>query len=161
MALSMALSATRQFEPVTFVLSGLSTAAFFTWLIARAAQGFGGPGRVLLENRPLLYLGRISYGSYVYHPFVAVGLVTLMTRLGHLLPGEWWKRFPLYVVATVLVATASWYAIERPMQGLKRYFKYAGPSEPRGRELVPPAAHASATRSAPASVNPAGQRQPF
>jgi peptidoglycan/LPS O-acetylase OafA/YrhL len=124
MALTLGLSAMRRLEPVSFVLSGLAQGCVFAWLVARAAHGFGGAGRMILESRPLLYLGRISYGLYVYHPFVGAGVLALLFRTGRPMPGPWPLRFAVYGFCTILVATASWYLIERPIQGLKRHFKY-------------------------------------
>src|SRR5258707_6448323 len=43
-------------------------AMFFVWLIDGAGRGFTGPLGKVLELKPLLYLGQISYGLYVFHP---------------------------------------------------------------------------------------------
>ena len=40
------------------------------WVVLRASTGFRGPIGKLLEIKPLIYLGTISYGIYVYHNFI-------------------------------------------------------------------------------------------
>ena len=92
-----------------------------------------------------MYLGRISYGLYVYHPFVGAGILALLFRAGRMMPGPWPLRFAVYGLCTIVVATASWYLIERPIQGLKRHFKYAPAAEtgqPRTAAELAPAASA-------------------
>ena len=105
----------------------LAFALLFTWLVDRADAGFGGPARRLLEWRPLVYAGGISYGIYLYHEF----LPPLLHRLDPWLPAA--LRFPaghgpvrlLYVAAATLpVAALSWHLFEKPLNGLKGRFPY-------------------------------------
>lgn len=42
----------------------------FMWLIARAVQGFKGITGALLQAKPILFVGKISYGIYLYHFFM-------------------------------------------------------------------------------------------
>jgi peptidoglycan/LPS O-acetylase OafA/YrhL len=97
------------------------------WLVAGASRGFGGLGGRLLSLWPLVYLGTISYGIYLYHFFAIWGF---QAAFG-------WKRghdpdqavyFLVLTAATIVVATGSWFAFERPINGLKRYFPYDGDS---------------------------------
>lgn len=49
------------------------------------------------------------------------------------LPLGVWSGFFLYTTLTLLAATISWYAFERPINNLKRHFAYVGvkrPAEP-------------------------------
>jgi peptidoglycan/LPS O-acetylase OafA/YrhL len=48
--------------PVSIVVVDLALAFVFTWMVARAAEGFAGLFGKLLSLRPLVYLGKISYG---------------------------------------------------------------------------------------------------
>jgi peptidoglycan/LPS O-acetylase OafA/YrhL len=68
----------------------------------------------------LVYLGRISYGLYVFHVFA------LSTAELHILHG--FGRLPLKVVTgallTVLLAAASYRFVERPFLDLKKKFTY-------------------------------------
>jgi peptidoglycan/LPS O-acetylase OafA/YrhL len=45
-------------------------ALFFAWLIDRTARGFKGFVGRIFELKPLLYIGKISYGMYLYHFFL-------------------------------------------------------------------------------------------
>lgn len=69
----------------------------------------------LFEFGPLVWLGRISYGLYVWH------MVTF--SLGRWLPGpEWAGAWPVVLAVTTGAAALSWVALERPLLGLKRRF---------------------------------------
>jgi peptidoglycan/LPS O-acetylase OafA/YrhL len=100
----------------------------FCWLIGRASRGFGGWLGRLLEYRPLPYLGKISYGIYVFHNFVPPALVSVAGWLGYAYhqPGQ--LNFLLGSVGSIALAALSWELFERRINGLKRYFRYG--SEP-------------------------------
>jgi peptidoglycan/LPS O-acetylase OafA/YrhL len=72
---------------------------------------------------PLVYMGTISYGFYLYHELVFRGFDALMLRMNILwLSGESEKfsgiasRAAICFLLTVGVASISFYAIERPIQ---------------------------------------------
>jgi peptidoglycan/LPS O-acetylase OafA/YrhL len=73
--------------------------------------------------RPLTYLGTISYGLYLFHPFAALGVGAVFRHFGG-------APRPLvvacYFVATIAAAAASWHFFEGPINGLKRHFPYRG-----------------------------------
>src|SRR4029079_12751697 len=48
----------------------LGVSMVFMWLVGNAASGFSGRLGRLLEFSPLLYVGRISYGMYLFHAFM-------------------------------------------------------------------------------------------
>ncbi len=83
--------------------------------------------RRILSFPVLAYLGRISYGIYVYHWFVmlaldATGLID-QEALGYF--GAQLVFFALSAAVTVAVASLSYYAMEKPILGLKdRYAPY-------------------------------------
>ena len=111
-----------------------SNALMFTWLVNRAAVGFGGIGRVILEFPPLIYIGTISYGIYVYHlllPFAIRWIVRLAGGEPSWAEGKDWKHFAITMIATIFVAGLSWKFFEKPLNDLKRYFPYG--SAPTGR----------------------------
>lgn len=104
---------------------------------------FGDPGRGLvrrvLSNRVLLYIGLVSYGIYLYHP----ALLVQLDRFGFSpAAGAYPGWLAAGVGAAVLIASASYYAVERPLLRLKR--------------LLPPPAEAARgealAESAPAAV---------
>jgi peptidoglycan/LPS O-acetylase OafA/YrhL len=107
-----------------------AAAAFFAWLVYTASRGFSGiPGKIL-ASAPLVYIGKISYGIYVYHPYVPAVLGRIAKRFGTTLPIFGWKASISYSAVTIAVATVSWYAFERPINRLKRKFPYPVISSP-------------------------------
>ena len=86
---------------VLIPLVALASAA----LIAVLAEPDRSPMHRILAVAPLRYTGRVSYGMYLWHPFVIAVVVA-------------WK-LPLPVLATTAVAmaiaTMSWLIVERPL----------------------------------------------
>ena len=74
----------------------------------------------LLEFGPLVWIGRISYGLYLWHYPVVVGLFDShrLARLG--VDPAWW--IPMQIGASLAIATASFYLLERPILRLKQRF---------------------------------------
>jgi peptidoglycan/LPS O-acetylase OafA/YrhL len=91
-------------------------AVAFAWLIAAGARGVGIPLGSLLSSAPLVWLGTISYGVYVYHVFaprlVGAGLRAIAAPL---VLHEGPPLFVLSCVLTLAVATISWKFLERPI----------------------------------------------
>jgi peptidoglycan/LPS O-acetylase OafA/YrhL len=102
-------------------------ALLFTWVIGRAARGFSGITGRLLELRPLLYLGKISYGLYVIHLFMLLGLPSLFAQLNITYPSTRTGRFPLLVLATIALAACSWHLYEKPLNRLKDRYSQVPP----------------------------------
>jgi peptidoglycan/LPS O-acetylase OafA/YrhL len=69
-----------------------------------------GPTRALLSIAPLVWLGRISYGVYLFHWPVYVVLDAQRTGLGDL------ALFALRIAVTFAIAVASFYFVERPIR---------------------------------------------
>jgi peptidoglycan/LPS O-acetylase OafA/YrhL len=107
---------------LTAALGELLVAFVFVWLIAGASRGFGGVGRAVLEARPILYLGKISYGIYVYHLLVPEFAGPLLDALSLRMPYKSPSAFFVYATLTVVIASASWWCFERPINALKRRF---------------------------------------
>jgi peptidoglycan/LPS O-acetylase OafA/YrhL len=104
------------------------------FLVTSASMGVKGAGGKLLNNSILQYVGRISYGIYIFHMLVPGYIVPLFFRLTNRLGlsltlGYWSHR--LFSLAVLLVlASVSWYVFEKPINQLKRYFSYdAGKNE--------------------------------
>lgn len=98
--------------------SYLGVSLIFAWLVARAAQGFDGWRGRMLENRTLQFVGKISYGLYLFHFFMP-GLVARICNALKLRPLGTAATFVASTALTFLVATVSWYAIERPISRWK------------------------------------------
>jgi peptidoglycan/LPS O-acetylase OafA/YrhL len=108
-----------------------ATAAFFAWLVYTASRGFSGITGKILASAPLVFIGKISYGIYVYHPYVPAVLGRIAKRFGTTLPIFGWKASISYSAITIAVATVSWYTFERPINRLKRKFPYPAISSPK------------------------------
>jgi peptidoglycan/LPS O-acetylase OafA/YrhL len=97
----------------------------FTCLVAAAANGFKSFIGKVLEAKPIVYLGKISYGIYLIHAFMPYIIYRIFDYFG--LAGY---KSPLTIacsstMATIVVATITWQVLERPMNDLKRFFQYA------------------------------------
>jgi peptidoglycan/LPS O-acetylase OafA/YrhL len=107
-------------------------------LIAGADKGYtNGFGR-FLQHRWVLFLGKISYGIYLYHLLLPYVFWKFYNNIAHwLLQHKQMSLTPLaivlvnpmvslifYSILTVLFASASWYLLELPLSRLKRYFTY-------------------------------------
>ena len=104
-------------------LMSFALALLFTPLISRAAQGFTGVLGVLLTRRPILYLGGISYGIYIYHLPIKWVIGFKASKWISGLP--WFiPHSAVFLVATVLMAAFSWHFFESPINQLKRLFPY-------------------------------------
>lgn len=88
----------------------------------------------LLAAPVVVYLGTISYGVFLWH---LVLLRFVQNALG--LPvfgGGFWIVWPLVVLASIAVASASWFILERPLQA---WSHSASPAHPfRSRRPSPP-----------------------
>ena len=85
-----------------------------------------------LRLRGLVYLGQISYGLYLYHYVVYWIIDGCHQRPDSLKAGQPWTTQAGKLLATLVVAMASWHLIERPILGLKDRFRYRGASETPG-----------------------------
>jgi peptidoglycan/LPS O-acetylase OafA/YrhL len=96
-------------------------------LIDRAARGFDGIARRILEWQPLVYLGTISYGIYVYHGVLPTMIESIEANVTHT---SWFPTEPgllMFVwvsIATVIVSALSWRFFEKPLNDLKSWFPY-------------------------------------
>jgi peptidoglycan/LPS O-acetylase OafA/YrhL len=109
----------------TWNLMSLALTLLFTPLISRAAQGFTGVIGFFLTRRSILYIGRISYGIYIYHLPVQWMITSKASKWIDGLP---WFIPPsaVLLVATIALAALSWHFFESPINRLKRRFPYRG-----------------------------------
>ena len=96
----------------------------FAWLVAAAAGGFQGVVGKTLASPPLVYVGKISYGIYLLHPFMSAMTLTLLPAWGHANVRSELALAFVSTVATIIVATVSWQVFEKPINDLKRFFPY-------------------------------------
>jgi peptidoglycan/LPS O-acetylase OafA/YrhL len=79
-----------------------------------ASGGSGGPLRRLLEQRPLVWIGKLSYGLYLWH-FPILAKVLTWSSLGIF-------RAPVGLILSFTAATASYYLVELRFLKRKRQF---------------------------------------
>ena len=80
--------------------------------------------RSFLELSPVRYVGRISYGIYLYHLFlIPIGRV-VAREYGVPELERGLEMFLLYGAISIVLATVSWYAIESPVNRQKRRFPF-------------------------------------
>jgi peptidoglycan/LPS O-acetylase OafA/YrhL len=97
-------------------------AVAFCCIICAASNGIGGPVGRLLEWKPLAYIGKISYGIYVYHPFMPLlSSLILIKTTGLTFPEQSLPVCTLAVLSTLSIASLSWHFMEKPVNDLKRY----------------------------------------
>lgn len=71
------------------------------------------------ENQFLIYVGKISYGIYIYHNFVKDLLPKTIEYFGYSMSGVFIFDFTLLSAVTILVSGLSWKLIEQPFLRLK------------------------------------------
>jgi peptidoglycan/LPS O-acetylase OafA/YrhL len=76
-------------------------------------------GTFLLANRLVYFLGMISYSLYLWHFVVMQQLQQLVGERYSDLPH--WQTFPLVTTAVIIVASLSYYCVERPFYRLKGF----------------------------------------
>lgn len=95
----------------------------------------------ILANPIVVYLGAISYGVFLWH---LVLLRFIQNALGlQVFSGGFWIVWPLVVLASIAVASASWFILERPILA---WAHRRTPGEP-----------AQATQQLPGQRSPAAQ----
>jgi peptidoglycan/LPS O-acetylase OafA/YrhL len=81
-------------------------------------------GAVLLANRVVYFLGLISYSLYLWHFVVMQQLQVIIGERYADLPH--WVTFPVAAISVTLVASLSYYLVERPFYRLKSYRQLRG-----------------------------------
>jgi peptidoglycan/LPS O-acetylase OafA/YrhL len=97
-----------------------------TAIVARFAIGFEGRiARALTENKAVVYLGKISYGLYVYHLLAIFPLSVFKKIFGAEMIYSHNVEATVKIGLTVIIAALSWQFIEKPINNLKDKFNYA------------------------------------
>jgi peptidoglycan/LPS O-acetylase OafA/YrhL len=110
----------RNFPVATY---GLAVAGIlFTGLVAQAMA----PGRIqwIFQRVPMVWLGKLSYGIYVYHLLFGPLYAAIARKLVHASTGNSFFvcRFFVSAVLTILISMVSFYFFERPVRELKTKF---------------------------------------
>src|SRR5713101_3570461 len=110
----------------------LVIAGFLCWLLVAFTAGWKSRLPRALRLPPLIYLGRISYGLYVYH-LLAIHLTPSLFKRSiqhHLLPLQfvadhlWSLRFVAGLALTIVLASLSFHFLEQPFLRLKARFTH-------------------------------------
>jgi peptidoglycan/LPS O-acetylase OafA/YrhL len=97
-------------------------ALLFAWLIDRSAHSVGGTWAFVLQLPVLRYVGRISYGLYVFHLLVGLIIKRWIPFLGLPLPSNRFAMLLLLSLTSAAFASLSWSIYERPFNTLKHRF---------------------------------------
>ncbi|MBO9572189.1 MAG: acyltransferase [Chitinophagaceae bacterium] len=133
------LRVVNEFSPV-FLPSRILTSVCTAWLITMILLGLDKkflPSRILLNNKAFLFLGKISYGIYLYHLILPNITSDTLNSLNSRLPHSIYKYNTYLIIAEnfiLLIALAflSWKIIEQPLLKLKKRFKYQdGNTQPK------------------------------
>jgi peptidoglycan/LPS O-acetylase OafA/YrhL len=110
------------------ILNPLKQPLFYlsvTCIIIVLCYGVKGWAGGVLSCSPLLYLGKISYGIYLYHN-VMQWLLPYFFKLVHIpFPDNEWIKFSLLLIVTLIVSTVSYNFIEKPILRLKTRISHA------------------------------------
>jgi peptidoglycan/LPS O-acetylase OafA/YrhL len=109
-----------------FVFGEVALSLFAIGVLSRATVGYSGIARAVLEFKPLVYIGTISYGLYVYHA-IAQSFVDVLIESHRVSRPPAELRMVIEFGLSFLVAALSWRFFERPINRLKRYFPYERP----------------------------------
>ncbi|WP_433539368.1 acyltransferase family protein [Micromonospora sp. CA-249363] len=119
---STPIAGPRGVDPATMVESLVEHLVFLlvAWCVIAplVGPGSGGVPRALLGQPVIRFLGRISYGIFLWHLLAIEVCIRLLgfTRMN----SSFWVLLVLTLALTIPVATATYYVIERPTQRLRR-----------------------------------------
>lgn len=103
----------------------LGCAILGCWAIAETVHGVPGLLGRILEWRWLGFIGKISYGLYIYHAFIPFFVGPVAKAIGF----DFWAgglmNFAFSSLTTLIIATFSWHFYESPIQQLKDRFRPA------------------------------------
>jgi peptidoglycan/LPS O-acetylase OafA/YrhL len=87
---------------------------FLAWLLAISIIGVKGRYGDLLSWSPLVYLGRISYGIYVYHVFIIILVSPVLSSYGMTETHAAFARLAVLFSLTIALSSFSWHYLEQP-----------------------------------------------
>jgi len=87
------------------------------WVLLRTVAGWNGWLGALLSNRWLCYIGKISFGLYIFHVLIHVAFSPWLTTFGIL---DSRARAIILILGTLGVASISWHSMEAPLSALMK-----------------------------------------
>lgn len=100
--------------PINMIAIRFTFGLFCAVIIGRATEGYRGVAGNILNNSWLQYIGKISYGIYLFIP--------VPWLVEQLLPNGRRLGLVLDVVLVILLASVSWYFFEKPILKFKERF---------------------------------------
>jgi len=110
---------------VFFTLNDFAASLIFTWLVSTTGLGFKGAVGRFMTFPAFIYLGKISYGIYIYHYFMPLIAASAFDALHIPYQMPSFLNFVICGLITTVVASLSWHLIELPINSLKRQFQYS------------------------------------
>jgi peptidoglycan/LPS O-acetylase OafA/YrhL len=102
----------------------LIVSILFFCVVDRASIGMRNIFGRILQFSVFVWIGKISYGIYMYHPLINDLIDHIAQPSSHNSHAYTVATIAIKAVATLTAATLSWYLIEAPLNGLKKYFRY-------------------------------------
>ncbi|MBC5992203.1 acyltransferase family protein [Pontibacter cellulosilyticus] len=105
------------------IIKEFAVIGLFLSLTLGAAHGFKGAAGKVLSSRPMVYLGQISYGLYIFHNFVPYFMKSLLQRFG-ITELDPFLLLSINTFALLAVSTVSWFFFESRLNRYKKHFPY-------------------------------------
>jgi len=121
-------------------------AIFLAWVLAASLTGMQPRYARVLSWSPLVYLGKISYGIYVYHVFIIVLVSPLLVPYGMSEDHNAFGRIVVLLALTLAVSSLSWHWLEQPFLAWKAALA-------SGRKRVPETAREISFAPQPSRLN--------
>jgi peptidoglycan/LPS O-acetylase OafA/YrhL len=123
-------------------------AVFLAWVLAASLSGMKARYARILSWAPLVYLGKISYGIYVYHVFIIILVSPLLVPYGLTEDHNAFGRIAVLLGLTLVMSSLSWHWLEQPFMAWKK-------SMSSGQKRVPsPAPQPEPSRVTPFAPQP-------
>ena len=113
------------FKPIQKVYKGTFVGLLSFFLLAKASLGtYKGLFAALIESKLFVYIGRISYGVYIYHNLMNALFFGFLNRYLQLNDAPAFVYVLIYTALTFTIASLSWFIIEKPINSFKTRFPY-------------------------------------
>lgn len=98
---------------------------FFAWLLLRLLESPRCLSTRLLKFRPLIFVGKISYGIFIFHTLVAVAFSFWLEEAELTQTNLSFLRAAILAAMSIAIAAASWQWFEHPLNCWVRQFDFS------------------------------------